>query len=59
MENWWADLGSPALTETLKQKVVEGVEEELAGKQDSTLTMERDRLLVDLIEAKSKAKNLP
>jgi carnitine 3-dehydrogenase len=59
IENWWADLGSPSINESLKQKLVEGVEQALAEKQQSMLAGERDSLLVDLIEAKSKARNLP
>lgn len=59
MENWWADLGAPRITEELKQKLVAGVEAELNGKQQSSLGAERDRLLVDLIEAKAHSKDLP
>jgi len=59
MEDWWADLGAPVLTESLKRKVVDGVEEELANTPRSELAPERDRLLVGLLEAKSGAGNLP
>jgi 3-hydroxyacyl-CoA dehydrogenase len=59
MEDWWADLGAPAITEELKQKLVAGVETELNGKQQKPLGAERDRLLVDLIEAKARSKDLP
>lgn len=59
MENWWADLGAPKITEELKQKLVAGVDAELNGKRQSTLSAERDRLLVDLIEAKVRSKDLP
>lgn len=59
MENWWADLGAPRITEELKQKLVAGVDAELNGKRQSTLSAERDRLLVDLIEAKVRSKDLP
>lgn len=59
MENWWDDLGAPRITEELKQKLVAGVEAELGGKRQSMLGAERDRLLVDLIEAKARSKDLP
>jgi 3-hydroxyacyl-CoA dehydrogenase len=59
MEDWWADLGAPTITEELKRKLVAGVETELNGKQQKPLGAERDRLLVDLIEAKARSKDLP
>jgi carnitine 3-dehydrogenase len=59
IESWWQDLGSPSITEAMKQKIVAGVAEELAGCDQAMLTAERDRLLVDLIEAKTRATRLP
>lgn len=59
IESWWKDLGAPSMTESMKQKIVAGVEEALAGRDQSMLTVERDRLLVELIEAKAAATKLP
>ena len=59
IESWWADLGTPAITEELKDKICAGVEELLEGRQQSALEPERDQLLIGLIEAKAEAKTLP
>jgi 3-hydroxyacyl-CoA dehydrogenase len=59
IESWWQDLGAPAMTESLKAKIVAGVEDELAGSQQALLAAERDRLLLDLIEAKAQSGRLP
>jgi carnitine 3-dehydrogenase len=59
IESWWADLGTPSITDALKEKIVKEMEAELAGKQQGMLTAERDQLLVDLIQSKSTARNLP
>jgi 3-hydroxyacyl-CoA dehydrogenase len=59
IENWWADLGTPSITEALKEKIVKEMNAELAGKEQSMLTAERDQLLVNLIQAKATARNLP
>ena len=59
IESWWADLGTPAITEELKQKICAGVEDMLSGRQLALLEPERDQLLIGLIEAKAEAKALP
>jgi carnitine 3-dehydrogenase len=59
IEDWWADLGAPSITEELKKKLVEGVQEELQGRQQPTMVAQRDGLLLDLIEAKAAAKSIP
>ena len=59
IESWWADLGTPAMTEELKDKICAGVEELLEGRQLAQLEPERDQLLIGLIEAKAEAKTLP
>ncbi|MES2260911.1 MAG: 3-hydroxyacyl-CoA dehydrogenase NAD-binding domain-containing protein [Pseudomonadota bacterium] len=59
IESWWADLGSPAITEELKQKICAGVDEQVRDIAQAMLEPERDRLLIGLIEAKSAAKVLP
>jgi 3-hydroxyacyl-CoA dehydrogenase len=55
MESWWADLGTPSITEELKQKICAGVEEVLAERDRAQLAPTRDALLVKLVEAKAGA----
>jgi 3-hydroxyacyl-CoA dehydrogenase len=59
IESWWADLGAPAITEELKQKICAGVEDELGAREQAQLAPERDRLLLDLIQKKAAARTLP
>ncbi len=59
IESWWADLGTPSITEELKQKITTGVQEELQGRQSELLEPERDHLLIGLIDAKAASKTLP
>jgi len=58
-ETIWADLGQPKLTEELKRKLTDGVGEELAAIDPVAMMEERDRLLMDLLTAKARTKNLP
>jgi 3-hydroxyacyl-CoA dehydrogenase len=55
MESWWADLGTPSITEELKQKISTGVEEVLAQRERALLAPTRDALLIGLVEAKAGA----
>ncbi|MEC4722084.1 3-hydroxyacyl-CoA dehydrogenase NAD-binding domain-containing protein [Noviherbaspirillum sp. CPCC 100848] len=59
IENWWADLGTPSITQALKEQIVAGVDQELDGTQQDLLTAERDQLLIGLLQAKAAAGNLP
>ena len=53
MVDWWADLGSPELTAELVGTLVEGVREELGGREDSVLAA-RDKALLELLETKQR-----
>jgi 3-hydroxyacyl-CoA dehydrogenase len=55
----WEDLGTPELTPELRDRLVAGVDEELANVDEAALIDERDRLLVDLLAAKSSSGVLP
>lgn len=55
MEDWWRDLGRPQLTETVRQKLAEGISAEAAGRSIDALASERDRLLVELLALKRGA----
>jgi 3-hydroxyacyl-CoA dehydrogenase len=59
IESWWADLGTPSLTEALKGQVCAGVADELAGRDSAQLAAARDALLAGLIEAKAASGKLP
>ena len=59
IESWWADLGTPAITDALKAQVRAGVEEQMAGKTSAPIAAERDQLLVQLLAAKGRAKVIP
>ena len=59
IESWWADLGTPMITEALKQQLAAGVAEALAGRDSAQLAPARDALLAGLIEAKAGTDKLP
>lgn len=52
IESWWHDLGVPSMTTELKNKVMQGVSEELGGRPSANMEKVRDELLIDLIAAK-------
>lgn len=47
---WWADLGTPQLTEDLKNQLVAGIDQEIAGRSYKELVDHRDRKLLDLLD---------
>lgn len=53
MVDWWADLGEPELTPELTQQLVDGVTEELGGREREVLAR-RDRALVELLALKQQ-----
>jgi carnitine 3-dehydrogenase len=50
VESWWPDLGAPELTPALKQKIIDGVRAEAAGRSIGELAAARDRILLDILE---------
>ena len=50
----WRELGSPSLTEEVKERLLEGVSEELQEQDAETLAARRDAALTDLLEIKRK-----
>ncbi|SAI59763.1 hydroxlacyl-CoA dehydrogenase [Bordetella ansorpii] len=58
IEDWWKDLGQPVLTESLKDKVVEGVDEATGNLTPFWLEARRDKVLIELLRLKA-ATNLP
>lgn len=49
--SWWKDLGSPSLTDDVKQTLIEGVADEVAGKSVPELAATRDRRLMAVLKA--------
>lgn len=55
IEDWWRDLGTPLMTADLQRRVVEGVAQELGGRNHSDLARARDALLIELLRAKQSS----
>jgi carnitine 3-dehydrogenase len=53
-ERWWRDLGQVTLTPELVQKLIAGVDEELAGTDVADLVARRDAVLDALLAAKAE-----
>jgi carnitine 3-dehydrogenase len=53
MVEWWDDLGSPELTPELAATLVDGVQEELGGREDEVMAM-RDQALLELLATKAR-----
>jgi hypothetical protein len=58
-ERIWAELGQTELTGEVKKTLVDSTRDEMAPLDTAAMLQERDRLLVDLINAKAQTKNLP
>ncbi|PWC39482.1 3-hydroxyacyl-CoA dehydrogenase [Azospirillum sp. TSO35-2] len=50
MEDWWRDLGTPALTPQVRDQLAAGMRDALHGRSQADLAQERDQLLMALIE---------
>lgn len=55
VETWWADLGTPKMTEALQHKLVEGVNAEAGGRSMTELAHWRDKLLTDILTLRAAA----
>lgn len=53
VEGWWADLGTPTMTEELKASLVEGVKVEAGVRTLAELAARRDTLLAQIIALKA------
>jgi len=58
MESGWTDLGSPQLGPELQRKIVDGVREEADGRSVKTLSQERDKLIIGLLDLLSHRGNM-
>ncbi|WP_333976472.1 3-hydroxyacyl-CoA dehydrogenase NAD-binding domain-containing protein [Burkholderia cepacia] len=55
MTAWWNVLGSPKITPELRQKVIAGVHEEVAGQSIDQLAARRDEVLLGLLSLRRDA----
>jgi carnitine 3-dehydrogenase len=49
--DWWPALGNPELTPAVQKQIIDGVDEEAAGRTIPALAAERDRCLIAILEA--------
>jgi 3-hydroxyacyl-CoA dehydrogenase len=54
MQAWWNDLGTPTMTPSVENKLVEGVREEVGGHSVAELTARRDAFLISLLELRRR-----
>jgi 3-hydroxyacyl-CoA dehydrogenase len=54
MTAWWKVLGSPELTPQVRQKLIDGLHEEVGSRSIADLEAERDEILLGLLELRSK-----
>ncbi len=55
IEDWWRDLGTPAMDTALQHQVVDGVAQALGTRQAAELARARDALLIELLRAKQSS----
>jgi 3-hydroxyacyl-CoA dehydrogenase len=51
---WWKVLGSPELTSEVRQKLIDGLHEEVGPRSIAELEAQRDEILLGLLELRSK-----
>ena len=55
MQSWMDDLGAPKLTANTRQKIIDGVAEEAAGRSIADLQRWRDRKLIEILKVAGEA----
>ena len=55
--SWWADLGTPALTDEVKKTLINGVEDEVRGKTVPELAAIRDRRLLAVLKTLKESED--
>jgi 3-hydroxyacyl-CoA dehydrogenase len=58
-EAMWRDLGRVELDPAIREAVIAGVAEELAGRDQASMVSARDTVLLDLLRRKDEAADLP
>ncbi|RUL65774.1 3-hydroxyacyl-CoA dehydrogenase [Dyella dinghuensis] len=59
IESWWRDLGDLSFTPAIRSDVVDGIQEELDGRNLDAVTDARDNVLIQLLALKAAAAPLP
>jgi 3-hydroxyacyl-CoA dehydrogenase len=59
MTAWWKVLGSPQLTPDVQKKLIDGVRAEVGSRSIEDLAAERDDMLMELIELRTKGAKAP
>jgi 3-hydroxyacyl-CoA dehydrogenase len=57
MTAWWKVLGSPELTAQVRQKLIDGLYEEVGSRSIAELEAQRDEVLLGLLELRSRFEN--
>jgi hypothetical protein len=55
----WRDLGTVSVDPELGSRVVDGIAQELASRDQDEVVRQRDELLLALLQLKAGANNLP
>jgi 3-hydroxyacyl-CoA dehydrogenase len=58
-ESWWSDLGDVSFTPDVREGAIDGVAEELRGRNLDRLTAARDDVLIALLSLKRENEQLP
>ena len=56
MTTWWNDLGHPELTPELKQKIIDGVWQEIGNHSVEELAHQRDEMLLGLLRLRAEVR---
>jgi carnitine 3-dehydrogenase len=56
IESWWADLGKPNLTASVREKLIAGVQDEVGDRTYDQLVKQRDAQLLGIIESINKVR---
>jgi len=59
MTAWWKTLGSPVLTPEVQKKLIDSVHAEVGSRTIGDLAVERDEVLLGLLELRAKAEKEP
>src|SRR5215831_6017526 len=59
MTAWWKTLGSPELTPEVRKKLIDSVHAEVGSRSVRELAVERDEMLLGLIELRTRSEKTP
>ncbi|WP_346778743.1 hypothetical protein [Burkholderia sp. Ac-20353] len=56
MTAWWKVLGSPQITPDVRRKMIDGVQDEVAGRSIDQLAARRDEVLLGLLSLRAEER---